>query len=146
MIKIVDAEIRHLDDIEKIEHECFSLPWTKEQLLNEFPDERHVFIVAESEEGEALGYVGLMHIIDEGYIANVAVASKARRQGIADMLIDELDARSRSLELAFMTLEVRESNAPAIALYSKHGFVPVGLRKNYYEQPRENALLMTKSF
>ena len=61
------------------------------------------------------------------------------------MLIDELEARARKLELAFMTLEVRESNAPAIALYSKHGFVPVGLRKNYYELPRENAVLMTKS-
>lgn len=145
MIKIVNAEIKHLDDIESIEHECFSMPWTREQLLCEFPDERHIFIVAENEEGNALGYVGLMHVIDEGYISNVAVTSKARRLGIADMLIDELEARARKLELAFMTLEVRESNAPAIALYSKHGFVPVGLRKNYYELPRENAVLMTKS-
>lgn len=146
MIKIVDAEIKHLDDIESIEHECFSIPWTREQLLSEFPDERHIFIVAEDEEGNAVGYVGLTHIIDEGYISNVAVTSKVRRQGIADMLIDELEARAKELKLAFMTLEVRESNAPAIALYSKHGFVPVGLRKNYYLLPRENAVLMTKSF
>lgn len=144
MIRICDAEIKHLENIESIEKECFSIPWTQEQLLSQFPDDRHIFIVAEDESGEAVGYVGLMYILDEGYISNVAVTAKARRQGIGDMLLDELEIRANEHKLAFMTLEVRESNAPAIKLYSKHGYVPVGLRKNYYDLPRENAVLMTK--
>lgn len=143
MVKICDAQMQHICDLEKIEHECFSVPWTEEQLIAELPDKRHIFIVA-VENDEVLGYVGLMHILDEGYISNVAVASKARRRGIADMLIDELERRASELKLAFMTLEVRESNEPAISLYTKHGFERVGLRKNYYTLPRENALLMTK--
>ena len=82
-------------------------------------------------------------LLDEGYISNVAVHPDARRQGIGDALIDALAAKAAELELAFLTLEVRESNAPAIALYAKHGFHPVGKRKNYYDAPKEDAVLMT---
>lgn len=141
--RIVNAELRHIEQLEQIEQACFSMPWTKEQLKGQLPDSCHVFIAAES--GEAvLGYVGMMYIIDEGYISNVAVAPEHRRQGIADALIDELMGRAAALNLAFVTLEARQSNSPAIALYKKHGFVPVGVRKNYYELPKEDAVLMTK--
>lgn len=141
--RIVNAELRHIEQLEQIEQACFSMPWTKEQLESQLPDSCHVFIAAES--GEAvLGYVGMMYIIDEGYISNVAVAPEYRRQGIADALIDELMGRAAALNLAFVTLEARQSNSPAIALYKKHGFVPVGVRKNYYELPKEDAVLMTK--
>lgn len=141
--RIVNAELRHIEQLEQIEQACFSMPWTKEQLKGQLLDSCHVFIVAES--GEAvLGYVGMMYIIDEGYISNVAVAPEYRRQGIADALIDELTRRAAALYLAFVTLEARQSNSPAIALYKKHGFVPVGVRKNYYELPKEDAVLMTK--
>lgn len=141
--RIVNAELRHIEQFEQIEQACFSMPWTREQLESQLPDSCHVFIAAES--GEAvLGYVGMMYIIDEGYISNVAVAPEYRRQGIADALIDELMGRAAALNLAFVTLEARQSNSPAIALYKKHGFVPVGVRKNYYELPKEDAVLMTK--
>lgn len=141
--RIVNAELRHIEQLEQIEQACFSMPWTREQLESQLPDSCHVFIAAES--GEAvLGYVGMMYIIDEGYISNVAVAPEYRRQGIADALIDELTRRAAALNLAFVTLEARQSNSPAIALYKKHGFVPVGVRKNYYELPKEDAVLMTK--
>lgn len=141
--RIVNAELRHIEQLEQIEQACFSMPWTKEQLKGQMPDSCHVFIAAES--GEAvLGYVGMMYIIDEGYISNVAIAPEYRRQGIADALIDELMGRAAALNLAFVTLEARQSNSPAIALYKKHGFVPVGVRKNYYELPKEDAVLMTK--
>lgn len=141
--RIVNAELRHIEQLEQIEQACFSMPWTKEQLKGQLPDSCHVFIVAES--GEAvLGYGGMMYIIDEGYISNVAVAPEYRRQGIADALIDELTRCAAALDLAFVTLEARQSNSPAIALYKKHGFVPVGVRKNYYELPKEDAVLMTK--
>ena len=94
--------------------------------------------------GDTLGYVGMAYVLDEGYISNVAVRAYARRQGIGDALISALTARAAALGLSFITLEVRRSNAPAAALYGKHGFVPVGERKNYYEHPREDAVLMTK--
>lgn len=141
--RIVNAELRHIEQLEQIEQACFSMPWTREQLESQLPDSCHVFIAAES--GKAvLGYVGMMYIIDEGYISNVAIAPEYRRQGIADALIDELMGRAAALNLAFVTLEARQSNSPAIALYKKHGFVPVGVRKNYYELPKEDAVLMTK--
>ena len=91
-----------------------------------------------------MGYVGMMCVLDEGYIANVAVSPDWRRQGIGDALIAELLRRAVSRELAFVTLEVRAGNEAAKALYAKHGFVPVGLRKKYYASPTEDAVLMTK--
>ena len=140
--RIVDVSTEHIPQIEEIERECFSRPWTAEQLKSQMRDAQHEFIGA-VDGGRVLGYVGLMYVLDEGYISNVAVHPEARRQGIGDALIDALAAKAAELELAFLTLEVRESNAPAIALYAKHGFHPVGKRKNYYDAPKEDAVLMT---
>ena len=140
--RIVDVSAEHIRQIEEIERDCFSRPWTAEQLKSQMRDEQHEFIAA-VDGGRVLGYVGLMYVLDEGYISNVAVHPDARRQGIGDALIDALAAKAAELELAFLTLEVRESNAPAIALYAKHGFHPVGKRKNYYDAPKEDAVLMT---
>ena len=140
--RIVDVSAEHIRQIEEIERDCFSRPWTAEQLKSQMSDAQHEFIAAVSD-GRVLGYVGLMYVLDEGYISNVAVHPDARRQGIGDTLIDALAAKAAELELAFLTLEVRESNAPAIALYAKHGFHPVGKRKNYYDAPKEDAVLMT---
>lgn len=139
---VVDAQPCHIAELEKIEQECFSLPWSREQLESQLPDERHVFLVAEAD-GQAVGYVGMMYVLDEGYISNVAVTASCRRTGLGSALITELLHRARALSLAFVTLEVRAHNTPAIELYKKHGFVAVGTRKNYYEQPKEDALLMT---
>ena len=140
--RIVDVSAEHIRQIEEIERDCFSRPWTAEQLKSQMSDAQHEFIAAVGD-GRVLGYVGLMYVLDEGYISNVAVHPDARRQGIGDALIDVLAAKAAELELAFLTLEVRESNAPAIALYAKHGFHPVGKRKNYYDAPKEDAVLMT---
>ena len=139
---ITDAEEWMLPQLEELEKLCFSLPWTIEQLRSQLPDEHHIFLTAL--EGEhLLGYVGMMYVLDEGYISNVAVAPEARRKGIGDALIEELMRRAELLGLAFVTLEVRQSNAPAASLYEKHGFTTVGKRKNYYDLPREDAVLMT---
>ena len=140
---IEDVREQHLEQIEEIEKACFSLPWTKEQLRSQLKDPQHEFIAALDEDGRVLGYIGMMYVLDEGYISNVAVAPQSRRQGTGQALIRELMARARALELAFVTLEVRCGNAAAIALYEKQGFVPVGRRKNYYDFPREDAILMT---
>ena len=144
-MKIVDAQERHLDALERLEKMCFSLPWTREQLHSSLPDDMHLFLAAE-ERDELLGYVGMMHVLDEGYISNVAVAPEHRRSGVASALIKELLRRAEKLALSFVTLEVRESNTGAIALYSGLGFRLAGVRRHYYEAPREDALLMTYTF
>ena len=144
-IVIADAERSHVPGIHAIEEECFSEPWTEQNIISQLPDENHVFLVALSGE-TVVGYVGMMTVLDEGYIANVAVTSAFRRQNIADLLIDELVRRAQARDLSFVTLEVRESNAPARALYEKHQFKTVGVRKNYYTKPKENAVLMTVYF
>ena len=143
-MNIIDVREEHIAPIEELEKQCFSVPWTAEQLRTQLK-EGHIFLAAERE-GEILGYVGLAHVLDEGYISNIAVAESARRQGIAAALLTELERRCREKELSFMTLEVRAGNAPAIALYEKRGFERVGLRKKYYKNPTEDAILMTLEF
>lgn len=142
MIQIVDAVPEQIDGIAAIEAECFSDPWSRETIAGQLSGPNHVFLTA-VDENAVVGYVGLMYVLDEGYISNVAVTQSYRRRSIADRLIAELVDRAKPLGLSFLTLEVRLSNAPAKALYAKHGFLPVGIRKNYYVKPKEDALLMT---
>ena len=125
-----------------LEQACFSHPWSEKSLAETLGNGRSLFLFAERE-GEALGYLGMEYVLDEGGNTNVAVCPVHRRQGIADALLNELLRRAKGLGLATVTLEVRETNAPAIALYQKHDFVPVGRRKNYYTSPTEDAILMT---
>jgi len=143
-LRILDAQPGHLDALEAVERECFSIPWTRQQLLSAFPDEQHEFLVAEDVRGNVLGYVGMLAVLDEGYISNVAVRGAYRRMGVGDALIRELLSRSEKRALSFVTLEVRESNTAAQGLYEKHGFSKVGRRKRYYVLPSEDAVLMTK--
>ena len=143
---ICDVGAAHIPQIEALEQQCFSVPWTVQQLESQLKDQQHEFIAALAPDDTVLGYVGLMYVLDEGYISNVAVSPEHRRQGIADNLIDHLCTICEAHGLSFVSLEVRAGNAPAVALYEKHGFHRVGLRKNYYERPREDALIMTKMF
>lgn len=143
MVRIVDTRPEHLDDILLMEQRCFSVPWTHEQLMAQLSDFMHIFLAAEDENGRAVGYAGLMYVLDEGYISNVAVSPDRRREGIADMLLTELYERAKAKKLSFLTLEVRESNIPAQSLYKKHGYTEVGRRKAYYSRPKEDAVLMT---
>ncbi|MGI5936830.1 MAG: ribosomal protein S18-alanine N-acetyltransferase [Oscillospiraceae bacterium] len=140
--KIMDACEEHIPAIEALETLCFSVPWNREMLLSQLRGKNHIFLVAE-EEGRVLGYVGMMHVLDEGYVTNLAVDPNCRRRGVAAMLMRALIERARKLELSFITLEVRASNTAARSLYGKLGFVDVGRRKNYYEKPTEDAILMT---
>lgn len=135
----------HIPQIAAIEASCFSHPWTEGMLQEELWNESAVIIVAEGEDGTVLGYGGLQVVLDEGYINNVAVAPAYRRQGVADELLAAF-VRFGQARLAFLTLEVRASNSPAIALYAKHGFGEAGRRKHYYDDPTEDAILMTREF
>ena len=141
-IRITDAREELLPQIQQIEQQSFSVPWTDAMLRMQLQPDSHVFLTAETD-GAVVGYVGMLYVLDEGYISNVAVHPTARRQGLADRLTCELLDRARERSLAFVTLEVRAGNEPAISLYSKHGFLPVGRRKNYYSLPKEDAILMT---
>ena len=87
--------------------------------------------------------MGLDYVLDEGYVTNVCTAPEFRRLGVAGALIDAVTARSRELELAFVTLEARVSNAAARSLYAQKGFIDAGIRPGYYEKPREDAVIMT---
>lgn len=143
MIEIVDTHLERIDDIAELEKQCFSIPWTSEQLASQLTDNMHICLAAVDGEGRTVGYVGLMYVLDEGYISNVAVAPAHRREGIGGMLLDTLRERAEEKGLAFLTLEVRQTNEPAKSLYKKHGYVEVGLRKGYYAKPTEDAILMT---
>ena len=135
----------HLDEVAAIENDCFSHPWSRRGLESELQNETSRFLVA-VEDGKVIGYIGMSAVIDEGYLFNAAVDSHYRKKGVGSALVRELVTWCQKHDFAFLTLEVRESNAPAIALYSRFGFVRVGERKNYYSKPVENALLMTKYF
>ena len=102
-------------------------------------------VVAEGEDGTVLGYGEVRAVLDEGTLEKIAVAPAFRRQGVAEAILGAY-IRFGQAHLAFLTLEVRESNAPAIALYEKLGFQTVGRRKNYYREEHEDALLMTVEF
>ena len=142
-MNILSMEERHLAALAEIERACFHAPWSETMLREEMG--KGIFLVAE-QDGRTAGYVGCQTVLDEGYIANVAVSPDFRRQGIAKALITELIEQAKAKRLAFVTLEVRESNAAARALYAGAGFQAVGIRKNFYSNPTENAVLMTISF
>ena len=142
--EIADVSLEHIAEINELEKLCFSLPWSRQALISQLPDDMHMFIAAIGDDGQVLGYVGMMYVLDEGYISNVAVSPEHRRLGIADTLINALIDRANEKDLSFVTLEVRKSNVPAIELYIKNGFSEVGQRKNYYTKPTEDAILMTR--
>lgn len=143
--EIVPMDRSHLEQVAALERECFSHPWTEAMLEEELYNSQASFLVAEDGEGGVLGYAGLHVVLDEGYIDNIAVEEPARKHGVASALLDVF-CRFGAANLAFLTLEVRASNAPAIALYKKYGFQEVGLRPNFYTAPREDAIIMTREF
>ena len=146
-VKIVPMTADHLEELEKLERICFSRPWSRKMLAEELENQCAAFLVAEdSVSGRVLGYAGLMVVADEGYITNVAVFPEYRRQGIAAQILQVFVQFAEANRLAFLTLEVRPSNAAAIALYQGFGFEEVGRRKNYSDLPKEDALILTKYF
>lgn len=145
-IRILPMTADHLDEIATLERLCFSTPWSRAMLAEELDNACAAFLTALDEHGRVVGYAGLQVILDEGYIANIAVLPDSRRHGVAGKLLQVFLDFAQAHALAFLTLEVRESNYAAIALYGSRGFRAVGRRKNYYEHPQEDALIMTREF
>ena len=146
-IQIVPMNADHLEELEKLERICFSRPWSRKMLAEELENQCAAFLVAQdSITQQVMGYAGLLVMADEGYITNVAVFPEFRRQGVAAKLIAVFENFAGGNKLAFLTLEVRPSNTAAIALYKGFGFEEVGRRKNYYDLPKEDALILTKTY
>lgn len=135
----------HVARVAALEALCFSDPWSEKSVASELNNSLSYWLVAV--EGERVaGYVGSQTVIDETDMMNIAVHPDFRRQGIAEALVEALVDKLKEKGSRCLTLEVRESNLPAITLYEKLGFTQIGLRKNYYRNPRENALILRKEW
>lgn len=146
-VRIVPMTHEHLDEVASLERVCFSDPWSRNMLAEELENAMSAYLVAlDTEDGSVVGYAGLMVVMDEGTITNIAVRPESRRGGVAGKLLDVFVDFAKGNALAFLTLEVRASNYGAIALYGSRGFRGVGRRTNYYEHPREDAIIMTRVF
>lgn len=145
MYRIVALHASHISEIAALEAASFSAPWDEVSIRGELDNPLALWLIAEDEKGSVLGYVGSQSCFEDADILNVAVAPEARRRGIAESLMLELERCLLPKGVEKITLEVRASNAPAIALYRKIAYQQVGIRKNYYEKPREDALILQKS-
>ena len=145
-VRIVPMNADHLDEVAELERICFSTPWSRNMLAEELDNMLSAFLVALDDTDRVVGYAGVQVILDEGYITNIAVRPECRRQGVAAKLLQVFLDFAKANKLSFLTLEVRASNYDAIALYGSRGFRSVGRRKNYYEHPREDAIIMTREF
>ncbi len=134
----------HVSAIAALEAANFSAPWDEAAVRGELENPLALWLVAVGEDGTVLGYVGSQTCFEDADILNVCVAPAARRQGVAEALMRELEARLAPKGVEKITLEVRASNEPAIRLYEKLGYTQVGIRRGYYEKPREDALILQK--
>ena len=135
----------HVAQIAQLEKICFSDPWSEKSVASELENKLAFWLVA-VEEDRVAGYIGSQTVMDETDMMNVAVHPDFRRQGIAEALVIGLVEHLKTMGSRCLTLEVRASNAPAIALYEKLGFREIGRRKNYYRNPREDALILRKEW
>ena len=135
----------HVAQIAALEKICFSDPWSLKSVQSELDDPLSLWLVAVEEERVA-GYIGSQSVLGESDMMNVAVHPDFRRQGIGQMLVTALADELKQAGNRCLTLEVRASNAPAITMYQKLGFEQVGLRKNYYRNPREDAKILRKEW
>lgn len=140
--KVQPVTSDHIAGIAEVEKACFAQPWSVQSLTAELAKENAVMFAALTTGGEVIGWAGLEHICGEGSVTNVAVLPQARRCGAGEALTRALLAESVQLSLDWLMLEVRISNGAAVSLYQKLGFEPIGIRPNFYDFPREDAMLM----
>lgn len=147
MFQIADMATAHLDAVYNIETRAFAIPWSKSELRREITENKNaIYKVAIMDYGDVLGYAGMWHIVNEGQITNIAVDVPHRNKGIASILLESLITHGHNKEMIGLTLEVRTGNTAAQALYKKYGFKPEGIRKRYYADTGEDAIIMWKYF
>ena len=131
-----------LEKILPIEEACFTDPWTKQNFLDSLNEKTAHLLVIESEAGDVAGYACLYQVLDEGEIVNVAIDPIHRQKGLGAKMVKELMNLGRKLGAERFFLEVRKGNAAGRALYTSLGFVECGIRKGFYDNPKEDAVLM----
>ena len=144
-IEIVEMDAEHIEQLAELEQISFGEPWSVEGLLEELSNPTAVFRVA-LVDGQVAGYVGMHHIVDEGYVTNIAVFPQYRRRGVATKLMKTLMKYAKDNEMSMLSLEVRPSNEAARKLYEDLGFSEEGRRKGFYRDPAEDGLIMTRFF
>ncbi len=142
---ILPLDMRHLSQVAEIERLCFSEPWSEKALEESLKSQFSHFFVYE-EAHKVLGYMGLYAVAGEGSVTNVATHPDHRKKGVGRALVENALALGKELGLEYITLEVRESNIGAQKLYEKCGFANVGIRRNFYSSPKENAIIMNYFF
>jgi ribosomal-protein-alanine N-acetyltransferase len=145
MIKIREMTAADVPQVAALEKECFQDPWSEKSIAEELDHEYSLWLVA-VENDQVLGYVGSQTAMWETDMMNIAVAPSRRREGLGNILVTELIRELRNWGSNSLALEVRVSNEPARALYESLGFHQVGLRKNYYRNPKEDALILRKEW
>jgi ribosomal-protein-alanine N-acetyltransferase len=133
--------ILDIEAVVMIEEENFSMPWSKTDFEDELKNPKAMYFVA-IENGELVGFSGLWNIVNEGNITNIAIKKQYQQQGIGTKLVEEMIERAKEDGINALTLEVRVSNKRAQHVYEKIGFEGVGIRKSFYQQPNEDALIM----
>ena len=144
-MEIIKLASEHSAAIAALEEICFSTPWSENAILHEVTNPISYWLVA-VENGQVLGYVGSQYGYGEADMMNLAVVPDFRNRGIGQQLVTELISHLADLDVKSLTLEVRQSNTAAISLYEKMGFQQVGLRPNYYQKPKEAALILRKEW
>ena len=140
--KMQPENVSGIAELEKI---CFSDPWSENSIASELHNRLSCWLVA-TEGDRLLGYVGSQSVLDGADMMNIAVSPDCRRMGVAQALVSSLVEALKARGVRFLMLEVRVSNAPAIALYEKLGFTQAGCRRNYYRNPKEDALILRKEW
>lgn len=144
-MEIVKMTPHHIPQIAALERVCFSDPWSENSIASELENRLSFWLVAQ-EYGQVLGYIGSQTVLGETDIMNLAVSPEHRRRGIAKALLNALTDALKAQGNRCISLEVRQSNLPAQALYEQLGFSQVGLRPNYYRDPKEAALILRKEY
>ncbi len=142
-LKITSMTEKHIPALAELERLCFSTPWTEQGLREELDNRTAHFIVAETGD-QVAGYMGVFVVCESCYVSDIAVYPQFRRQGVASALIKKASADAAVLGAQSISLEVRPSNEAAVKLYRSLGFEDIGLRKRFYRDPEEDALIMTK--
>lgn len=141
---IREMQDRDLEAVLAIEAQAFSSHWTHQQMVYELHENTFAYLYVYEEDGIVLGYIDYWITFDTCQLASVAVSKEARRRGIAKVLMDEMIKAAEAKYCSVISLEVRMSNEPAKSLYQRYGFVEASIRKNYYSDNHEDAILMVK--
>lgn len=144
-VEIITTVPEHLDGIMAVEKLSFKIPWSRESFIEEITRNKFAIYISAVLDGMVIGYAGMWGVLDEGHITNIAVHPEFRNMGVGSLLLQGLIDRARERDISRMTLEVRKNNETAQRLYRKFGFEVKGVRKGYYADNGEDALIMWKN-